>query len=38
MQMEEECKVVTASEIAGAIQEMLRFINGSQQKKKIIEE
>ncbi|KAK4267091.1 hypothetical protein QN277_023924 [Acacia crassicarpa] len=29
LKIEEECKVVTASEIAGAVQEMLRFINGS---------
>ncbi|KAI9093960.1 hypothetical protein K1719_026958 [Acacia pycnantha] len=28
LKIEEECKVVTASEIAGAVQEMLRFING----------
>ncbi|XP_028795798.1 transcription factor bHLH57 [Neltuma alba] len=29
LKVEEECKVVTASEIAGAVEEMLRAINGS---------
>ncbi|XP_054785208.1 transcription factor bHLH57-like isoform X1 [Prosopis cineraria] len=29
LKIQEECKVVTASEIAGAVEEMFRFINGS---------
>lgn len=29
MQIEEECKLVSASEIAGAVQEIFMFINGS---------